>query len=368
MDAYKQAGVDYASLDPAKILALTAARRTSEHMAKRSGTVFEETRGEPAFVFDIGDCRLAFVLECLGTKSVLAQQYLDASGRNHFSQIGYDSVAAIVNDMVCVGALPLTINAYFATGASDWYDNRERFEALVDGWSRACADSGATWGGGESPTLSGLVAPSEIEIAGAGVGRIPPGRAALAGGGICEGDEILLFESSGLHANGASLARRMAKELPDGLSTKISGNLEFGEALLNDSVLYTGVLEALYELDVDVHYLSHITGHGFLKLMRADRDFTYRITELPAVPPVLSFMVDHLGMSPREAYTTFNMGAGMAAFVPPGSASEVLAACRERSIPGIHAGTVEAGARRVILEPLDETLVGDLYAPPSATE
>lgn len=368
MDAYKEAGVDYASLDPAKILALTAARRTSENMKRHSGTVFEETRGEPAFVFDVGDCRLAVVLECLGTKSVLAQQYLDASGRNHFSPIGYDSVAAIVNDMVCVGALPLTLNAYFATGASDWYDNRERFEALVDGWSRACNDAGATWGGGESPTLSGLVTASEIEIAGSGVGRIPPGRKALAGDGIREGDEILLFESSGLHANGASLARHMAKELPDGLSTKIPGGAEFGEALLNDSVLYVGLLEALYELDVDVHYLSHITGHGFLKLMRADRDFTYRITELPEVPHVLSFMQDHLGMSNREAYTTFNMGAGMAAFVPPGNADKILAACSERSLRGIRAGTVESGPRQVILEPVGETLVGDLYAPPSASE
>jgi phosphoribosylformylglycinamidine cyclo-ligase len=366
MEIYKQSGVDYSSLDPAKMMMLRAASATSGNLERRGGRAWDDTRGETAFVFDVGDRRLAFVLECLGTKSVLAEDYLAETGCNRFEAVGYDAVAAVVNDLICVGALPLTINAYFATGSSAWYDHRERFSALVEGWSRACHDAGAVWGGGESPTLAGLVAPSEIELAGAAVGMIPAGKQPLVASRIQPSDEIVLFFSSGLHANGASLARTLAKRLDRGLRTPMAGGEEFGAAVLKESIIYASVLEELYRQQVDVHYMSHITGHGFLKLMRADRTLTYRVQHLPPVPPVLGFMVDQLGMTLKEAYATFNMGAGMAVFVRAGCAEAVLAAGKICSIGGIRAGVVDEGPRQVVLEPIDEVLAGEMYAAPAA--
>ncbi len=366
MGLYEQAGVDYSSLDSAKLVMLQAASATSADIASLRGRALEETRGEPAFVFDVCGQKLAFVLECLGTKSVLAQNYLAQTGNNRFESIGYDAVAAIVNDLICVGALPVTLSAYFATGSSAWYNDQSRFSALVRGWSRACIDCAAVWGGGESPALSGLVAASEIELAGAAVGMLPAGRRPLLGSDVQIGDEIVIYHSSGLHANGASLARKLGSELQDGLETAMPNGRQYGDAVLDESFIYASVLEELYNQDVDVHYMSHVTGHGFQKLMRANRDLTYWVEELPPVPPVLAFMVERLGMTPLEAYSTFNMGAGMVVFVAEGNANSALAAAEKCSVEGLRAGVVKEGPRQVVLEPVGEVLLASEYPAPAS--
>ena len=90
--------------------------------------------------------------------------------------------------------------------------------------------------------------------------------------------------SSGLHANGASLARLLAARLPDGYATELGDGTSFGEALLEPSVMYVGLVDALLEEELPLSYISHITGHGLLKLMRPTRALTYRIDRLPEVP------------------------------------------------------------------------------------
>src|SRR5947209_19935072 len=173
--AYTSAGVDYQALDAGKRNALTEALSTSALLGARGGRAVDESRGEPAFVFEVGGQTLAFVLETLGTKSIIARQVEDDLGTRGFEHVAYDTVAAIVNDLCCVGALPLVINAYFATGSSPWYDDPARQAALLTGWRRGCSDAGAVWGGGESPSLAQLVATEEIELAGSAVGLIPTG-------------------------------------------------------------------------------------------------------------------------------------------------------------------------------------------------
>ena len=258
--------------------------------APGGGRAVDESRGEPAFVFEAGGQTLAFVVEGLGTKSMIARACEDQLGAHGFHAVAYDTVAAIVNDLCCVGAVPLVVNAYFATGASDWYSHADRQAGLLAGWRRGCEDAGATWGGGESPALSGLVSADEIELAGSAVGLVPSGSPIL-GADLADGDEIVLVDSSGLHANGASLARRIAAQLPGGYGFELPGGATFGRALLEPSVIYVPLVRALLDSDVDVHYLSHITGHGFLKLMRPRAAFTYVIDVLPEVPEVLSFLV-----------------------------------------------------------------------------
>lgn len=358
-DPYRDAGVDYDVLDAAKRVAIAAARTTSGELEGHGGAAADESRGEPAFLFSLGEQNLAFVLECLGTKSVLARRYQEETGVDLFRNIGIDSVAAIVNDLCCVGALPLVVNAYFATGSAGWYADQDRFESLTRGWADACTISGATWGGGESPSLAGLVSEDDVEIAGSAVGYVPAGIEPILGKDLAAGDEIVLIASTGLHANGASLVRKLADDLPEGLSTRLPNGKTFGEAALAASALYVPVVRALLEERVPLTYLSHITGHGLRKVMRADRDLTYRLDSVPAVPELFTFMAEKLGMDDEAAYGTFNMGAGFAVYCRPGAGEDVAGHAEECGHVAVVAGVVEEGERRVVIEPAGVEYAGD---------
>jgi phosphoribosylformylglycinamidine cyclo-ligase len=350
--SYADAGVDYEALDAAKRLALANALSTSSLLAARGGRPLDDSRGEPAFAFELEGRTFAFVLEGLGTKSIIARHVLEQSAENRFADVAYDTVAAIVNDLCCVGALPLVLNAYFATGASEWYSDSERASALLEGWRRACTDAGCTWGGGESPSLPGLVHGEDIELAGAAVGVLPPGRSPILGADLAPGDEIVLVRSSGLHANGASLARMLAGRLPDGYATGLPSGASFGAALLEPSLLYAPLVAAILERGHAVSYISHITGHGLLKLMRPARPLRYVIERLPEVPEVLAFMVEQAGLDAHAAYRTFNMGAGYALYCRSGEGSEIVALATGLGYVAEVAGRVQDGPREVVLEPI----------------
>jgi phosphoribosylformylglycinamidine cyclo-ligase len=367
-DAYRSAGVDYSTLDAGKRSALTEALATSQLLAASGGRALDESRGEPAFVFEAAGRLLAFVVEGLGTKSIIARQVEQQLGVSLFGNVAYDTVAAIVNDLCCVGAVPLVVNAYFATGSSDWYERRDRHDGLLAGWRAGCVDAGATWGGGESPSLPGLVEPRDIELAGSAVGMVPDGRAAILGADLEPGDEIVLVASSGLHANGSSLARLVAERLEDGYRTPLPSGRPLGEVLLDRSVVYAGLVRALLASAVDLHYLSHITGHGFMKLMRPRRELTYRVNWLPEVPEVLEFLVQQADMSPGAAYATFNMGCGFAVYCAAGAGEQVVRIASGLGLQAGVAGTIEEGPRRVLLEPVDVTFEsGEMDLAPRVT-
>ena len=169
------------------------------------------------------------------------------------------------------------------------------------------------------------------------------------GADLAAGDEIVFVSSSGLHANGSSLARRIAAKLDDGYGTPLASGRAFGEALLDRSVIYTQLVRALMAGGVEVHYLSHITGHGLLKLMRPRRELTYQITTLPEVPEVVAFLVEHAGMSASAAYSTFNMGCGFAVYCARGSGEDVVRTASALGLEAHVAGAVEEGPRRVVL-------------------
>jgi phosphoribosylformylglycinamidine cyclo-ligase len=356
--SYERAGVDYVTLDAAKRVALASAAATSSNASRLGANLIDASRGEPAVVISLGTTHLGFVLECLGTKSMIARQYLEATGVDHFDAIGYDTVAAIVNDCCCVGALPFIVNAYFATGAASFYLG-EKHAQLVAGFQRGCDDAGATWGGGESPTLTGLIDEDEIDLAGSAVGVIPTGIEPILGTELGDGDEIVFVASSGIHANGASLVRLVASELAEGLSTKLDSGRTFGEAILDPSVIYVPLVEALHNASIKLHYLSHITGHGLRKVMRARAEVTYRIHSLPEVPEVLRFLVAQADLAPHEAYGTLNMGVGFAVYVPAGNGHRVIELAEQCGLSAIIAGQVETGPRQVILEPLGVIFEGD---------
>ena len=194
----------------------------------------------------------------------------------------------------------------------------------------------------------------------------PEARPAILGEALAAGDEIVFVASSGLHANGSSLARLIASRLSDGYGTTLPSGRAFGEALLDRSIIYVGLVDALHAAGVDVHYLSHITGHGLLKLMRPRRDFTYRVARLPDVPEVLRFLVEQAGMDDHAAYSTLNMGAGFAVYCAPGAGEDVVRIAARLGLSAHVAGVVEDGPRRVILEPLGVTFeTGELDLGPA---
>jgi phosphoribosylformylglycinamidine cyclo-ligase len=350
---YAAAGVDYTRVDALKVLAQQAARATARNAAAHGMREFGESRGESAYVFEVGGLILASITECLGTKSLVADAMRAISGRTHYDTIAQDTVATAVNDLVTVGATPLSVHAYWAAGDSEWHSDAERTRDLVRGWQAACEACGAVWGGGETPALAGLVQPGRIDLAASAVGIVQGRERLTLGANLAAGDAIVLLEASGIHANGVSLARKLAEQLGAGYRTPLADGRAFGEALLDATILYPPVTERVSAAGVRAKYAVNITGHGWRKLMRHPAAFTYRIREIPPVPPVLAFMQREAGMSARDAYGAFNMGAGFALFVAAADAERTVQAAAEVGVKAWIAGQVEPGPKRVLIEPLD---------------
>jgi phosphoribosylformylglycinamidine cyclo-ligase len=349
---YKAAGVDYDKVDPLKVSAQQAARETAGHLRAHGLSEVAASRGESAYVVDAGEFYLASITECLGTKALLADAVGALTGRSYYRGIAQDTIAMAVNDLVTVGATPVSIHAYWAAGGSDWFADAERARELVQGWKAACDACRVSWGGGETPALAGVVAPGAIDLAASCVGLIRPKSRLTLGDALAPGDAVVLLASSGLHANGVSLARKVADRLPQGLATKLPDGRLYGEALLAPTVLYPPVTEALFAAGIVPHYAANVTGHGWRKLMRHQAPFTYRLRSVPPVPPELRMAQQGAGIDDREAYGTFNMGAGFALYVRPEQADAAVRVSRAQGVDAWVAGVVEQGEKRVVIEPL----------------
>jgi phosphoribosylformylglycinamidine cyclo-ligase len=356
---YASTGVNYESLDPFKKLAQEYAKNTSANLERfHEMKVVEESRGESAFVWERGDHYGALVIEGLGTKNLVADEMRKITGKTYYDQIAQDAVAMIVNDLITVGAKPEVINAYFASGDSEWLGDLERSEDLLKGWKEACDLSGATWGGGETPTLKGIVSPNTGEILGAATGVIKPKERLVTGEKLSVGDRIFLVESSGIHANGLTLARSIAENLPEGYATKLSDGVFYGDSLLEPTFIYELLVESLLESGIDIHYMANITGHGWRKLMRANRNFTYVVDEIPKPQPVFEFIQEKSGNDDEEMYGNFNMGAGFAIFLEDRDVDDAKKIFREFTYKLLNAGYVKEGPRRVVIKPKDISFEG----------
>jgi phosphoribosylformylglycinamidine cyclo-ligase len=264
-----------------------------------------------------------------------------------------------VNDLITVGATPLVVQAYWAAGGSDWFNDRRRAEDLIAGWKAACDVCRVSWGGGETPALAGVVEADTIDLGASCVGLVQPKSRLSLGDSLVPGNALVLLASSGIHANGVSLARKLAERLPKGYQTDIGNGEKFGEALLAPTTLYAPVTEALAAAGIKVNYTVNVTGHGWRKLLRHTSELTYRIKEVPSVPPVLSFIQREAKLDNAEAYGTLNMGAGFALFVDAKDAAQTAHIAHTCGIEAWVAGAVEAGAKQVIIEPIGVTYSAD---------
>jgi phosphoribosylformylglycinamidine cyclo-ligase len=313
-------------------------------------------------VLDLGPFYLASIVECLGSKALVADEMQRLTGRSFYDAIAQDTIAMAVNDLVTVGATPLVVQAYWAAGGSEWFDDPQRAQALVRGWQAACERCAVAWGGGETPALAGIVEAGRIDLAASCVGLVNPKERLTLGERLGPGDAIVLLGSSGIHANGLSLARKLVQRLPGGWLSEVEPGISYGEALLAPTLLYPPVTEALHRAGVRVHYAVNVTGHGWRKLLRHPGTLTYRIHTVPPVPPVLRFIQRHAALDDEEAYGTLNMGAGFALFVPQADAERAVQVAAAEGVAAWVAGQVEAGPKQLVIEPLGLTFGGDALA------
>src|SRR5215475_1126763 len=171
---YEDSGVRYDALDAFKRACQKHAAGTTGLLAQHGMTEPRSIRGESAYLIETPDQYLAHVEEGLGTKNLVADAMLKLTGKSYYRNIGIDTVATIVNDLVTTGALPISVAMHAAVGDAEWFADAQRTEDLAMGFAQGCHEAGAVWGGGETPTLRGIVNPETIVLAGSAIGRIRP--------------------------------------------------------------------------------------------------------------------------------------------------------------------------------------------------
>jgi phosphoribosylformylglycinamidine cyclo-ligase len=346
---YEQAGVKYEALDRFKRACQRAAAGTTGALSEHGLREPSHVRGESAYLLEGANEYLAHVEEGLGTKNLVADAMHVRTGECFYRNIGIDTVATIVNDLITTGALPISVAMHAAVGDSGWFDDEHRADALAQGFADGCRQSNAVWGGGETPALKGIVDPGSIVLAGSAIGRITP-KSHRISGDVRAGDAILLVASSGVHTNGLTLCRALAERTPDGYLGRLRDGRSFGEALLDPSVIYVRLIAACQRAGLVPHYAVHLTGHGWRKLMRLDRPFVYRIDDVRSPPPVLEFIQQHGPVDLREMYATFNMGAGFALMVDHAESDAFLKLAAEAGYTAWLAGAVQVDGPRKAVE------------------
>src|SRR3989344_9329845 len=199
---YSKVGDNYDTKDPIKKLAQNAARLTANNLRKHNFEEMPDSRGESAYVWKQGDVYMASVIEGLGTKNLIADGTRKITGKTYYDVIAHDTVATIINDLVSVGATPLVLHAYWAIEDNSWLENKTRMIDFINGWKNACDIAGVSWGGGETPTLKGIVTLGTIDLGGSAIGIIKNKQHLITDTKLKSGDRIVLLKSNGVNANG----------------------------------------------------------------------------------------------------------------------------------------------------------------------
>ncbi len=359
--------VNYDSLDPVKQRAMDAFSSTLMHPERLRIHVLPA--GGTASVLDFldYDFMLAFNVEGLGTKNLIADaMHKEMSSKVElarkflsgklYSGLGQDAVAMAVTDLVAVGADPIAYADIIASGDSSWFKDEKRVDALLEGYRVAADKSECAIPQGETPTLSGIVAPETLDLAGSAVGIIRPKARFIDGHKILPGDIIYGMPSHGICANGVSKARMIAERLPEGYFTQLPDGRTLGEALLEPTPILVKPIIDILEAGVDIHYVSPITGHGWLKIARAPFPFRYVVESLPEVPSIFQFLIDRgrqsgFDVSDEENYQVWNMGVFLVLIA---NKENGLIIAREAEKHGCHIhvlGHVEKGDRKVVIKP-----------------
>lgn len=262
--------------------------------------------------------------------------------------IGHDLVNHCVNDILAQGATPLFFLDYLALAKLE----PRVVERLVAGVAAGCRENGCALIGGETAEMPGLYTPPDYDLAGFIVGAVEE-DALLGPERVREGDVLLAIESSGLHTNGYSLARRIVRErMGLSLHDRFPGE---GDATVADVLLrvHRSYLAALRPNLSRIHALAHITGGGIPgNLNRVLPKSLDAVVHRDAweVPNVFRQLAQAGGVSDDEMFRAFNMGVGMIVVVAPGDLAPVADSIAKAGIPVWVTGEVVRGTGRVILK------------------
>lgn len=290
----------------------------------------------------------------VGTKVKLAADL----GR--FDTVGIDLVAMCVNDVVVQGAEPLFFLDYFATGRL----TPEVGAEIVKGVAAGCREAGCALLGGETAEMPGIYAPGDFDLAGFTVGAVERDRL-LTGASVAAGDVVLGLPSSGAHANGFSLLRRIVADVGADLGARAPFEADgtLGDALIAPTRIY--VRSCLAALGTGrVRALAHITGGGLLEnLPRVlPDDLTGEIdVGAWALPPLFGWLARAGGVEPVELARTFNCGIGMMLVVDPAGVEPVTDALRRAGEAPVRIGRVRerrSGEAGTVLVGLDSWRAG----------
>lgn len=314
---YKDSGVDVAGIresqkEIGRLVKTTHASQRSIRVASGFGHyagVVEMPNGD----------MLATHTDGVGTKVMVACMM------EKYDTVGIDCIAMNVNDVICVGATPVSFVDYIAVNRN----NPDILKQIMKGLAKGAQASPVPIVGGETAVMPDMIRGEgfAFDLAGAVVGTIKKGRL-VTGDAISPGDVIIGAHSTGIHSNGYTLARSAL--LPKyTLGDKVRGAGTIGDALLKPTAIYSRpVLKIINECRVSG--LAHITGGSFTKLLRL-KDAGYEIDSLPRMPPIMGLIAEQ-GVEREEMYRTFNMGVGFCVMAPEEYSEKIQSIFREHGI------------------------------------
>ena len=318
---------------------------------------------------------LALTTDGVGTKIMLAR---DA---NRWEPIGIDCVANNVNDLICVGAVPLALLDYVAIDRID--------EGVLDEVARGlflgAELAGIAIPGGEIAQIGDMLADSAgggpmLDLVGTAVGALPPldsreaqraepahpWRPAVDGSAVRAGDVVIGLPSSGLHSNGYSLARlALFKKGGMTLSDLVPGTgRRLGDALLQPTRVYVTAAEALWSAGIKPHGMVHISGGGMLNMARLAADVSYELDAM-VPPPEIFALIAEKGEIPRATmYATFNMGIGFCVVVDKSDQQAAMAALKRAGEDAVRIGWVTSRPGKSVSIPAEGLIGrGDAFEP-----
>jgi phosphoribosylformylglycinamidine cyclo-ligase len=286
---------------------------------------------------------IAISTDGVGTKLLVAE----AAGK--FDSVGIDCVAMNVNDVLCVGARPVALVDYIAVEEAD----PELLGPLGQGIALGCEQAGVSCPGGElaqvREMIRGVQPGRGVDLVGTAIGTVSLDRV-LTGAAVEPGDVLLGLESSGLHSNGFTLARRALLEQGglalDGRVSELGCTL--AAELLRPTRIYVKPVLAVLDAGLPVHALAHITGDGLFNLVRTARPVGFDVEHWPEPPPIFRLIQRCGGVAEEEMFRAFNMGIGFCVVMPPAAADRVGAVLADHGLAVHVLGHATDDAERTI--------------------
>jgi phosphoribosylformylglycinamidine cyclo-ligase len=309
-EVYKETGVDTAEADAG--LDRIIARVQATWPARGLGRLVLPI-GYFANVIDMDGVGVALCTDGVGSKTMIAQML------GKYDTIGIDCVAMNVNDMICVGARPLSMVDYIAVERAD----ATMLDAIAAGLCEGARQAQISISGGETAQLKDIV--TGFDLVGMAVGRVALDKV-ICGKDVAEGDVVIGVKSSGIHSNGLSLARRAFFELHNYRADHTFDELgtTIGEELLRPTDIYVAEAMEILARVAGVKALINITGDGLLNLVRVRADAGFEIDRLIEPHPVFGLIQRLANVDDSEMFEVFNMGIGFCYVVDPAAAELTL--------------------------------------------